>query len=430
MFEQFTEQNLEQNYNLSQLKSILHELGYKPGKKNKQQLIEAILKIQNGERISVSRRGRPTNRDKQNRQEIFVSDHKTDFVYGNSVNGVFEKEFVSGNCFIRVKNLTPSKGDVFVPTQLVKEFGLIEGDQIEGEIEQKSPGVIAELKKITKINGVSIKNFKRISFDSLASVNSNQKINLIGGSYQVDMNLVQLFCPIAFGQRLLVATSENYGAKTILKKMAYSIKQNYKNAHVLACLFDTFPEEAEEFSFNNPEIEVCATSFAEKGEFHVRIFQLALSRAKRLVESGKNVVFIVDSIDKLAKAFKNMLQNPAQNQWLVYLKKFLASAKKTGDGSLTIIASCHYNQNQIFDEIKHSFNGVLSLSVALATQRIFPNINLIETGSQKEQILLSEEELKITNAIRRLLYNGELSNEKVIDRLNMGESLQDIVSRF
>ena len=120
MFEQFTEQNLEQNYNLSQLKSILHELGYKPGKKNKQQLIEAILKIQNGERISVSRRGRPTNRDKQNRQEIFVSDHKTDFVYGNSVNGVFEKEFVSGNCFIRVKNLTPSNGDVFVPTQLVK----------------------------------------------------------------------------------------------------------------------------------------------------------------------------------------------------------------------------------------------------------------------------------------------------------------------
>ena len=405
-------------YNIGSLRKILADIGGTPGAKSKTEIIEEIIKIESGEIKPVrSRRGRPS----LYKDAVFADPGTAD----SRVCGVLE--FVpEGYGFLRVENCDNSQKDAFIAKPTIKANSLREGDLVEGKIEKKQENKLPEVVQVLKVNGLSADR-DRPKFDNLKPIYPDRRITLENGG--LSQRVIDLFAPIGYGQRGLIVAPPKTGKTTLLKNIATAIENNHKDVKLLVFLVDERPEEVTDFK-EGLSSEVIFSTFDSSPDHHIRIAELMMKRVKSLVESGFDVVVLMDSVTKLVRAYNatvsssgKVLSGGLDPQALVMPKKFFGLARNTSGGSLTIIATALIETGSrmddvIFEEFKGTGNMEITLSRQLAEKRIFPAIDLKKSGTRKEELLLSPAELDCSYKLRR-----------VLDDLAATESLLDMISK-
>ncbi len=334
--------------------------------------------------------------------------------------GVLEIHQEGGFGFLRLKeyNYNPSPQDIYVSPSQIKKFGLRPGDEISGLVRppkdsEKFPALI----KIEAVNGVSPEEVRnRPSFEKLTPFYPTEKINLeIPDAEDLSMRIVDLFVPIGKGQRGLIVSPPRAGKTVLLQQIANSIKRNHPEVYLIILLIDERPEEVTDFK-RKVEAEVISSTFDQPAEKHTHVAEIVLERAKRLVEVGKDVVILLDSLTRLARAYNvvtphsgRTLTGGIDSTALIKPKKFFGSARNIEEGgSLTIIATALIETGSrmddvIFEEFKGTGNMELVLDRRLADRRIFPAIDLNKSGTRREELLLPKDVLNKVWILRKVL---------------------------
>jgi transcription termination factor Rho len=328
-----------------------------------------------------------------------------------------------GSGFLRRReaNYLPSQGDVHVGERLIRQFGLRTGDEIDGSVRQGSRGRGPTLETITAINARQPGSLgERPEFTRLGAVHPNEQLLLEAGSTnsgQPDFTnrVIDLLCPLGKGQRALIVAPAKAGKTMVLRSIAEGIKANNPGADLFILLVDERPEEVFEMEAAGVG-EVVASSFDNPAQRHVALAELTLERARRRVELGEDVVLIVDSLTRLARAYNTVekgtgrtLSGGLDAQSLEKPKRFLGSARRIdenqGGGSLTIIATALVDTGSkmdqvIFEEFKGTGNSELVLSRELAERRVYPAIDLVASATRREELLLSDAALAASRTLR------------------------------
>jgi transcription termination factor Rho len=328
-----------------------------------------------------------------------------------------------GNGFLRRREAgyLPANGDVHVGERLIRQYGLRAGDEIEGETRPSGKGRGPSLERISAINGLAPDQLHhRPEFNRLSAVHPNEQLRLEFGLMRQGQpdytnRVIDLLCPLGKGQRALIVAPAKAGKTMVLQAIAQGVSANYPDADLLILLVDERPEEVFEMEAAGVG-EVVASSFDNPATQHVALAELTLERARRRVELGRDVVLIVDSLTRLARAYNTVekgtgrtLSGGLDAQSLERPKRFLGSARKLGPaqgGSLTIIATALVDTGSrmdqvIFEEFKGTGNSELVLSRELAERRIFPAIDLVASATRREELLLSEEALAVSRLLRQ-----------------------------
>jgi transcription termination factor Rho len=328
-----------------------------------------------------------------------------------------------GSGFLRRREAgyLPSQGDVHVGERLIRQFGLRIGDEVEGTVRPPTKGKSPSLDKITTINGKPPDQLRqRPDFTRLGAIHPNQQIRLEfpndGKQPDFTNRVIDLLSPLGKGQRALIVAPAKAGKTMVLQAIAQGIKHNDPHTDLFILLVDERPEEVFEMEAAGVG-EVIASSFDNPAQQHVAVAELTLERARRRVEQGEDVVLIVDSLTRLARAYNTVekgtgrtLSGGLDAQSLEKPKRFLGSARNIdpsqGGGSLTIIATALVDTGSkmdqvIFEEFKGTGNSELVLSRELAERRIFPAIDLVASATRREELLLSEEALAVSHLLRQ-----------------------------
>ena len=327
-----------------------------------------------------------------------------------------------GSGFLRRREASylPSPGDVHVGERVIRQFGLRSGDEIDGSVRAAAKGKSPSLDTVTSVLGRPPASLgERPEFTTLSAVHPNEQIMLEGGNPagQTDFTnrVIDLLCPLGKGQRALIVAPAKAGKTMVLRAIAEGLNQNYPSADLFILLVDERPEEVFEMEAAGVG-EVVASSFDNPAQRHVALAELTLERARRRVELGQDVVLIVDSLTRLARAYNTVekgtgrtLSGGLDAQSLERPKRFLGSARRIdpsqGGGSLTIIATALVDTGSkmdqvIFEEFKGTGNSELVLSRELAERRVYPAIDLVASATRREELLLSEEALAASRALR------------------------------
>src|SRR5260221_4242793 len=331
------------------------------------------------------------------------------------VSGILDVQ-AEGHGFLRPKFI-PSNRDIYISQSQIRRFLLRGGDLVGGIARPpKDNERYYGLLKVEKVNGTDAEEaMKRPWFDDLTPVYPNKQITLSTGKMPLSTRMIDLLAPIGFGQRGLIVSPPKAGKTTILKEIAAGISQNFPKAHLMAALIGERPEEVTDISMS-VKGEVVASNFDEPPENQTRVAEITLERAKRLVEMGRDVIILLDSITRLARAY-NLAVAPSGRtlSWgfdpaaLWPAKKFFGAARNCQEGgSLTIIGTALVDTGSrmddlIYEEFKGTGNMELHLSRSLAERRIFPAIDVAKSGTREEARILSEEEMKHVVTIRRMI---------------------------
>ena len=458
----YTRDFLEKSKGVESLRIIMRELGGTPSSKSKNELIEDILKIQNGELIpnksGKGRKPRQTDveyQDYRNGLDIEIetevrSTQDDDEIIENSVkDGALVKgilEFHSdGYAFMRGENYEANlTSDIYVSKNTIKYFKLRRGDYVEGYAERLHSNSSPSLKKIVSLNGKPY-NFNDIrpNFDDLTPCYPDQKIKLELSDSKDDLSIraIDLLSPIGRGQRGLIVAPPKAGKTTLLKKIAYSIEKNYSDIKLLVLLIDERPEEVTDIK-RFVKGEVVYSTFDEAPDHHIRAAELVLNRGKRLVEQGEHVVILLDSITKLTRAYNAIVPSSGKTLSggidplaLQAPKKFFGSARNIENGgSLTILSTALVDTGSkmddvIYEEFKGTGNMEIILSRTLSERRIFPAIDLYKSGTRKDELLLSQEELDAVYFIRRYLDRNDDAIQNLLDMLKRTETNEEFVKK-
>lgn len=332
--------------------------------------------------------------------------------------------------------------DPFVPKELIRRFKLKTGQLISGTAfppDGRFPN--PKMKFIEKVDGLSIEERRsKIEFTQLLTISPNQHLRLEHKDGRMTTRCVDLFCPIGKGTRGLIVSPPRAGKTTLLRDMALGVLQNHPECHVMILLVDERPEEVTDFRRNVPA-EVWASSNDENVDNHIRIADLCIERAKRLVETGKDVVLFLDSLTRLARAH-NTQRNSGRTgsggldvRALEKPRQLFASARKTEDGgSLTIIASILVETGSrmddvIFQEFKGTGNMELVLDRKCAEMRLWPAINIGGSGTRKEELLLDAKTLEGIHFFRRALVSQKIeeATETVLARLSKTKTNEEFL---
>ena len=328
-----------------------------------------------------------------------------------------------GSGFLRRREASylPSQGDVHVGERLIRQYGLRTGDEIAGSVRPGGKGKNASLETITSVLGKSPEALRqRPEFGRLGAVHPNEQLRLEstgkGGPADYTNRVIDLLCPLGKGQRALIVAPAKAGKTMVLQSIAQGVSANYPDADLFILLVDERPEEVFEMEAAGVG-EVIASSFDNPAQQHVAVAELTLERARRRVEMGDDVVLIVDSLTRLARAYNTVekgtgrtLSGGLDAQSLEKPKRFLGSARRIDPsqsaGSLTIIATALVDTGSkmdqvIFEEFKGTGNSELVLSRELAERRIFPAIDLVASATRREELLLSEEPLAASRVLRQ-----------------------------
>ena len=329
-----------------------------------------------------------------------------------------------GSGFLRRREAgyLPATGDVHVGDKIVRQYGLRTGDEIDGETRPGGQGRGPTLSKVTAVNGRPPEELgQRPEFSRLGAVHPNEQLRLECGltrQGQPDYTnrVIDLLCPLGKGQRALIVAPAKAGKTMVLQAIAEGVSANYPSAELLILLVDERPEEVFEIEAAGVG-EVVASSFDNPAAQHVAVAELVLERARRRVELGEDVVLIVDSLTRLARAYNTVekgtgrtLSGGLDAQSLEKPKRFLGSARKIdpsqGGGSLTIIATALVDTGSkmdqvIFEEFKGTGNSELVLSRELAERRIFPAIDLVASATRREELLLAPDALAASRSLRQ-----------------------------
>ncbi len=315
-------------------------------------------------------------------------------------------------------NYLNSPDDIYVAQQQIKQSGLKPGDTVRGVIRPPFQGEkYFPLIKILSINGLEPDAVRdRVQFEFMTPLFPTEKFNLTGaGHNNLSSRVIDLFSPIGKGQRGLIVAQPKTGKTVLLQSIANAIADNHPEVYMIVLLIDERPEEVTEMS-RNVKAEVIASTFDEQASHHVKVAEMVLDKAKRLVECGHDVVIFLDSITRLARAYNTVqpasgkvLSGGVDANALHKPKRFLGAARNTEErGSLTIIATALIDTGSkmdevIFEEFKGTGNMELQLDRKLSNRRIYPAVDIIASGTRREDLLLSKEVLQKTWILRRYL---------------------------
>jgi len=357
---------------------------------------------------------------------------------GYSFRGGILEIMGDGYGFLRNTDLRPDSSDIYVSQSQIRRFSLRTGDMVSGQVRlPKDSEKYHSLLRVETVNNLDPEVAKnRPVFDRQTPIFPNKLIDLEASSTNLSTRLINIIAPIGRGQRGLIVSPPKAGKTVLLKHIANAITANYDDIHLMICLIGERPEEVTDWK-KSVEAEVIASTFDEPVEEHTRVAEVALERAKRLVESGTDVVILLDSITRLTRAYN--LEMPSSGRTLsggvdpaaLYSpKRFFGSARNIEEGgSLTVIATCLVDTGSrmdevIYEEFKGTGNMELHLDRKLSERRIFPAIDIQRSGTRQEELLFSENTLRQVWVIRRMvsLLNSNSPNsadatEKVLERM-------------
>ena len=353
---------------------------------------------------------------------------------GKTANGILEV-MPEGFGFIRSANYMPGDQDIYVSPAQIRRLGLKTGDIISGSIRVKTQGEkFSALLYVNSVNDLSPETIAgRKSFEDLTPIFPNERIVLDGNNSPVPIRMIDLLAPIGKGQRGMIVSPPKTGKTTLIKQIAKCISTKYTDMHLLVLLIDERPEEVTDIreSIEGPNVEVIYSTFDELPEHHKRVSEMVIERAKRLVEQKKDVVILLDSITRLARAYNLTVQpsgrtlsgglDPAA---LHMPKKFFGAARNMREGgSLTILATALVETGSkmddvVFEEFKGTGNMELVLDRKLSEKRIFPAIDIARSGTRRDDLLLSKKEQEIVTAIHKALL-GNKSEDVLEDVLKL-----------
>lgn len=361
-----------------------------------------------------------------------------------SVAGILDIQG-EGHGFLRPK-FRPSERDIYISASQIRRFWLRPGDYVEGvgrppKDNERYYGLL----KIEKVNAIDAEvSTRRPYIEDLTPIYPNTQLRLSTKKHPLSTRMIDLIAPIGFGQRGMIVSPPKAGKTTILKDVATGIASNFPDVHIMAVLIGERPEEVTDIS-RSVKGEVVASNFDEAPEVQTRIAEIALDRAKRLVEQGKDVVILLDSITRLARAYNLSIEpsgrtltggfDPAA---LYPAKRFFGAARKCEEGgSLTIIGTALIDTGSrlddlVFEEFKGTGNMELHLDRRLAERRIFPAINIERSGTRAEELLIPQDKLKKIVTVRRMMdvLGPDERTEILIERLSKTDTNDEFLNNL
>ena len=358
---------------------------------------------------------------------------------GICVKGILEV-LPDGYGFIRSDNYLPGENDVYVSPSQRRRFNLKTGDILKGNTRVQSQNEkFSALLYVTSINGMKPNEMRRYNFEDMTPIFPNERLHLERPGGSVAMRVVDLVSPIGKGQRGMIVSPPKAGKTTLLKDVAKSILKNNPEMHLIILLIDERPEEVTDIkeAIEGPNVEIIYSTFDELPEHHKRVSEMTIERAKRLVEHKKDVTIFIDSITRLARAYNltvppsgRTLSGGLDPAALHMPKRFFGAARNMREGgSLTILATALVDTGSkmddvVYEEFKGTGNMELVLNRKLQEKRIFPAIDIAKSGTRREDLLLSKEELEAVDIMRKAL-NGMKSDEALENILNMFAHTKD-----
>ncbi len=367
----------------------------------------------------------------------------------DQVEGVLEI-MPDGYGFLRGENYLSSRSDVFVSVNRIKSMRLRQGDKVAGKLNARiEENKARQLEQVDSINDMPIlRSIHRKTFERLTPIYPEEKLvmetpgNMAG-------RMIDVLCPIGKGQRGLIISPPKAGKTTLLKSIAHSIQVNHPEVYLIILLIDERPEEVTDIkdTIIDHNVEVVSSTFDEEPEHHRRVAEMAIERAKAMVEMGGDVVVLLDSITRLARTYNLLVPNSGKilsggldPTSLYYPKHFFGAARNVREGgSLTILATALVDTGSrmdevIFEEFKGTGNMELMLSRELAFERIFPAIDVFRSGTRKEELILTPEEMQAANLIRNHAAKNkdQAATKEIIHTFNMtgsNEQLIDLLSK-
>lgn len=428
------EKDVLESKKLQDLKIIAKAVGVAGiSKYNKQDLIKEIIS-----QVNINERN-----NSEEDYEDSSSNEEKDLKDPLKVEGILDLH-ENGYGFLRSEGYDSGDDDIYVPPVQVRRFKLKTGDFVEGlSREKKDKEKFNALIYVNRVNGDTVENLRnRSDFENLTPIYPRERLTLERDSKNVSMRIMDLISPVGKGQRGLIVASPKTGKTTLLKNIANSIRKNYPEIHVIVLLIDERPEEVTDMKRSVLGADVVASTFDEMPQNHIRVAEIVIERAKRLVEHKKDVVILVDSITRLSRAYNvtspysgKTLSGGLDPLALNGPKRFFGAARNIEEGgSLTILATALIETGSrmddvIFEEFKGTGNMEIKLDRSLSEQRVFPAIDLNKSGTRKDELLLTKEELSAINKIRKQLNSQENKNiaDQIIKMIKNTKSNQEFV---
>ena len=428
------EKDVLESKKLQDLKIIAKAVGVAGiSKYNKQDLIKEIIS-----QVNINER----NNSEEDYEDSSSNDEK-DLKDPLKVEGILDLH-ENGYGFLCLFGYDSGDDDIYVPPVQVRRFKLKTGDFVEGlSREKKDKEKFNALIYVNRVNGDTVENLRnRPDFENLTPIYPRERLTLERDSKNVSMRIMDLISPVGKGQRGLIVASPKTGKTTLLKNIANSIRNNYPEIHVIVLLIDERPEEVTDMKRSVLGADVVASTFDEMPQNHIRVAEIVIERAKRLVEHKKDVVILVDSITRLSRAYNvtspysgKTLSGGLDPLALNGPKRFFGAARNIEEGgSLTILATALIETGSrmddvIFEEFKGTGNMEIKLDRSLSEQRVFPAIDLNKSGTRKDELLLTKEELSAINKIRKQLNSQENKNiaDQIIKMIKNTKSNQEFV---
>lgn len=398
------------------------------------QMAEAASEYSQPERTAPVQQMESTRTEVENARMEDLKNEFQELDSGIEANGILEV-MPDGFGFIRSENYLPGENDIYVSPSQIRRFNLKTGDIIQGNIRIKTQGEkFSALLYVTSINGFHpSEGQKRYNFENMTPIFPDERLIMERPGGTTAMRIVDLISPIGKGQRGMIVSPPKAGKTTLLKDVAKSILKNNKDMHLIILLIDERPEEVTDIreAIQGPNVEVIYSTFDELPEHHKRVSEMVVERARRLVEHKQDVVILLDSITRLARAY-NLVVPPSGRTLsggldpgaLHMPKRFFGAARNMREGgSLTILATALVDTGSkmddvIYEEFKGTGNMELVLDRKLQEKRVFPAIDIQKSGTRREDLLLSKDEQEAVYIMRKAL-NGMKSDEAVEQILNM-----------
>lgn len=426
---------------LTELREKAKDAGIKSATKFKKDELISILKEENVDKVAEE----PEEEKKEFKEVITKEGYKLTSEGDEVVEGILEV-LPDGYGFLRGENYLPTPKDVYVSPIQIKRFRLDTGDIVRGikrtpKEGEKFPALIF----VGAVNGEHPENaMKRRSFDDLTPIYPQERIKLETSQNEYTMRIMDLLCPIGKGQRGMIVAPPKAGKTTILKKIANSITANNPDLELIVLLIDERPEEVTDMK-RSIKGDVIYSTFDELPEHHVKVAEMVLERAKRLTEQGKDVVILLDSITRLARAYNLVI--PASGRTLSggldpaalhKPKKFFGAARNIEfGGSLTILATALIETGSrmdevIFEEFKGTGNMEVHLDRSLSEKRIFPAIDINKSGTRREEKLLTPDELATVFALRKALSSMPVADvtEQIITQMIATKNNEEFIEKM
>ena len=386
-----------------------------------------------------SRREEHKKEESQEGRAVRAPMEQSELDSGQRVKGILEV-LPDGYGFIRSDNYLPGDNDVYVSPSQIRRFNLKTGDILKGNTRVKSQNEkFSALLYVTYINGFKANEMQRMNFEDMTPIFPNERLYLERPGGSMAMRITDLVSPIGKGQRGMIVSPPKAGKTTLLKDAAKSILRNNPEMHLIILLIDERPEEVTDMkeTIKGKNVEIIYSTFDELPEHHKRVSEMTIERAKRLVEHKKDVTIFIDSITRLARAY-NLTVSPSGRTLsggldpaaLHMPKRFFGAARNMREGgSLTILATALVDTGSkmddvVYEEFKGTGNMELVLDRKLQEKRVFPAIDIAKSGTRREDLLLTSDELEAAEIMRKAL-NGMKSEEATENILNMFARTRD-----